>query len=622
MQPPRAPRPLWLWLWLALGLGLAPPPAALARTSWWHTAVIYHVYPLSFLDSNGDGVGDLNGVIQKLPYVADLGVDALRLAPVFRRGMHGCPEAGVVDFRAVAPVLGTADDMERLLRRAREFGLRVILDIEPNHSSRDHEWFQKSVKRVAPFTDLYVWRNGKANSSNNNGIPDPPNNWLSVHGGSAWEWNSERQQFYLHQFGVDHPDFNYRHYKVIEEMKDILTFWLEKGVAGFAMKDVSFLLEDNQFHDERELYDRNNSSTDYSSLTHVYTHDVNDTYSLVETWKQLLETFAHKTDRVSRLLMIEADPDHIMNYYGPSISQTGGANFPINSFFVAQLTNESNAMDYSEAVHHWHVYMHDGRWPNWMLGSPDISRVASRISPYLVDGLNMLLMLLPGTALSYSGEEIGMTDTEMLNFNKSRCFKHCHLQPHNWHQIISKYSSRTPFQWDSSTSAGFSTNMSTWLPVNRNYRSVNLHLQRAASNSHYRVFRRLVAMRQEATIRKGQLAMHALSDFVLSFSRSLQDKDTFVTIINFGANTVEVNLKPYNLPKIVLVHTASVNSRYRMSDRVHSKKIELQPYSSVVVTTGKAYEYQYPNGVSSVHFEFTIHLLNSLFTLSLLVIFF
>lgn len=235
---------------------------------WWQKSIFYQIYPRSFKDSDGDGIGDIRGVISKLEYLKDINVESTWLSPIFKSPMKDFGY-DISDFYAIDPMFGTMKDIEELFRKAKELGLKIILDFVPNHTSDESEWFQLSVNRTEPYTDYYVWHDGKLV----NGQRQPPNNWNSMFYGSAWQWNSVRQQYYLHQFLVSQPDLNYRNPKVVEEMKNVIRFWLKKGAAGFRVDAINHLFEAADFRDE-PLSGKTSDPLAYHYTSKHFTRDI------------------------------------------------------------------------------------------------------------------------------------------------------------------------------------------------------------------------------------------------------------------------------------------------------------------------------------------------------------
>nr|CAD7415550.1 unnamed protein product [Timema poppensis] len=256
---------------------------------WWETAVFYQVYTRSFKDSDGDGIGDLQGITENLDYLSDLGVSVVCLAPIFSSPMvdFGYDIDNYID---IDPIFGTLKDFERLVEKAKRLGIKVILDFVPNHTSKQHEWFLKSRQREEPYTDYYVWRDSPGRSTSIR----PPNNWLSVFGGSAWTWDNVRGQYFLHQFTEDQPDLNFRCPAVRQEMK-VRAF-------GFRVDAVSHLFEDYQFRDEPESV-LDAEDWEYTFLEHPLTRDLSQNYWLVQEWRQVLDEFASGVDNVTRTLL-------------------------------------------------------------------------------------------------------------------------------------------------------------------------------------------------------------------------------------------------------------------------------------------------------------------------------
>lgn len=236
---------------------------------WWQSAIIYQIYPRSFVDSDGDGVGDLRGITTKLQYLAETGVQAVWLSPIYQSPMVDFGY-DISDFRAVHYEYGTLDDFDELMAEAQRLGMRVLLDLVPNHSSDQCEWFQRSVARDPGFEDYYVWHDGVPDAF---GAPQPPNNWLSVFHGSAWTWQPERGQFYLHQFTRQQPDLNYRNPLVVQEMEDVMAFWLERGVSGFRVDAVNHLFEAADLPDE-PVSGQTTDPQAYEYLQHYFTRDL------------------------------------------------------------------------------------------------------------------------------------------------------------------------------------------------------------------------------------------------------------------------------------------------------------------------------------------------------------
>ncbi|KAJ4434274.1 hypothetical protein ANN_22826 [Periplaneta americana] len=415
---------------------------------WWQTAVFYQIYPRSFKDSDGNGVGDLNGITQKLDYLKDLGVGAVWLSPIYKSPMADFGY-DISDFEDIDPIFGTLNDFDRLQRRTKELGIKLILDFVPNHSSDQHEWFIKSARREDPYTDYYTWADGKVDPLT--GERSEPNNWLSVFRGSAWTWNEQRQQYYLHQFAIEQPDLNYRNPAVVEEMKNVVRFWLNKGVDGFRMDAIPFLFEDASFSDEAPSGDPNAKPGDHANLVHNMTQNLPETYDMITQWRAVLDE-KKAEDNVTRLMMVEAyaNLEHTMAYYGNNT--VPGGHFPFNFLFITHLNNESSAAQIRGTINMWMREMREERWPNWVIGNHDQHRVASRFGPELADGLNMLALLLPGSVITYNGEEIGMedgfvswndtVDPQGINAGEDR------------YLIMSRDFERTPFHWDNSTSSG------------------------------------------------------------------------------------------------------------------------------------------------------------------------
>ncbi|XP_055372352.1 maltase A1-like [Condylostylus longicornis] len=419
---------------------------------WWETSSFYQIYPRSFKDSNGDGIGDLKGIKSKLQHLKDIGVNATWLSPIYKSPMVDFGY-DISDFYEINPDYGTMKDFEELIEEAKKLGIKIILDFVPNHSSDENIWFQKSIKRIEPYTDYYVWHKGKPNPDG--GRPLPPSNWLQAFRGSAWEWNEERQEYYLHQFDIKQPDLNYRNPVVVEQMKHVLRYWLNKGVAGFRVDAVPWCFEvapkNGEYPDEPPSgFTQDKEEAAY--LSHIYTQDQPETVDMVFQWRQLLDDYQRIHGGDTRVLMIEtySSLDNVMKFYGTRSIK--GAQMPFNFQFILQGNKDSSAKDITNIIKSWFNNMPGAYTPNWVMGNHDQRRVASRYGVDKIDTMNMILMILPGAAITYNGDEIGMIDGD-IKFEDSKDPAAIRAGPEKY-QKFTRDPARTPMQWDDSTSAG------------------------------------------------------------------------------------------------------------------------------------------------------------------------
>ena len=545
------------------------------NNDWWKDAVIYQIYPRSFKDNNGDGIGDLNGITSKLEHLKDIGVDALWLSPIYTS-----PQVDfgydIANFTNVDSDYGTLDDFKNLVTKAKSLGLRVILDYVPNHSSHKHPWFEKSVQRIKPYDDFYIWKNG----TTVNGVKKPPNNWLSTFKGSAWEWNQQRGQYYLHQFAIGQPDLNYRNKDLNQAMKDVFTFWMDRGVDGFRIDAINVLIEDIRMRDEPKSNNTNAAPDEYEYLEHIYTRDQNETYDVLKSWRTLLDEYAkkHKTD--DKFLITEAYTTIplTLKYF------TSGSN-PFNFMFISSLSGSSSAVDFKRTIDTWLNNLPKGNVSNWVTGNHDQHRVGSRYGAKKADMITMLAGVLPGITVVYNGDEIGMLDKN-LTWNETQDVWGCNAGPEKYH-LTSRDPERTPFQWDNTTSAGFSTNKKTWLPVHENYKTLNLAAQKLASVSHYKVFKALTNLKKTIlNPGKGSVDVDLISKDVLGVVRRLKGTSPVALLINTSDKDTVVDASSWlNIPKQLVVYTASVDSKINVGTSINGNVVKLPGSASVILTS-------------------------------------
>lgn len=515
---------------------------SLTATEWWQKSGFYQIYPRSFKDSNGDGIGDLNGITQKLPYLQSLGVKAFWLSPIYKSPMADFGY-DIADFRDIQPEYGTLKDFEALVTEAKRLGLKAILDFVPNHSSDEHEWFVKSENRVAGYEDYYVWHDGIPGSNLDQN--DPPNNWVENFYGSAWKWSEKRRQYYLHQFHYKQPDLNYRNPNVVEEMKNILRFWLDKGVDGFRIDAVNWLFEDSNFQDE-PVSGSSNDPLLYEYLNHIYTQDLPETVDMVYQWRAVMDEYKLQHGGDTRVIMTEAWTDlSTLKTYFQDENGRQGSQMPFNFQLILRLDSTKNkASDFKTVIDSWLDTVPSEHTPNWVLGNHDRRRVASRMGgEHMADIMEMVQLSIPGVSVTYQGEEIGMTDYELTwaeTVDPAAC-----LRPQEIFQQYTRDPARTPFQWDSSSNAGFTNYSKPWLPVSPSYTTVNVEVEEQASWSHLKVFKALMQLRESDDFHNCHYQTAVLGNNVFAILRSGPDlgkSEVFVTVVNLSNSTSTVNL--------------------------------------------------------------------------------
>ncbi|XP_030763759.1 maltase 1-like [Sitophilus oryzae] len=523
---------------------------------WWKSSVIYQIYPRSFKDSDNDGIGDLQGIISKIDYFVELGVDAIWLSPIYKSPMV---DAGydISDYRSIAPEYGNLSDFKELLEAAHKNGLKLILDFVPNHTSNLHEWFNKSVAREEGYEDYYLWNDGYVDDD---GVRQPPNNWLSLWSFSGWEWNEQRQQYYFHQFSIQQPDLNYRSEKVRQEMKDILTYWLDIGVDGFRVDAVPHIYEDELLRDEPIVPDSGVDDTNWNYLNHIYTKDQPETFELVYSWRTHLDNYTNTVGGDTRMFMTEcsSDMENLVKYYGNENGTVLGAHFTFNFYFLG-INENTTAADLQSDITVWYQNLPSIYTFNWLTGNHDNHRVASKVGQSRVDAYNMLISFLDGVTITYMAEEIGQENGEVTceQGQDPSAIKNC-----TTFNETTRDFERTPFQWDNSTNAGFNEGAPTWLPVSSKYLETNLQEERLASRSHYHVYTDLVQLKASLSAYNSSYIFvnSLLNNRLLEVQKALDDphQSTYRLYFNTGNEALTVSLdQNYTvvIPSVNLAYT-------------------------------------------------------------------
>ncbi len=522
---------------------------------WWQTGIIYQIYPRSFQDASGDGVGDLRGIISRLDHLQWLGVTAIWISPCFRSPMKDFGY-DVSDYRDIDPLFGTLSDMDDLIAAAHERAIRVILDFVPNHTSDQHPWFSESrSSRDNPKRDWYIWRDAKPDGS-------PPNNWLANFGGIGWEWDEHTSQFYYHAFLKEQPDLNWRNPEVREAMLSVLRFWLDRGVDGFRVDVMYHLIKDEQLRDNPENPDWKEGAYPYSRLLAVYSQDQPEVHDVV---REMRETFDEYDERVI-IGEIYVPIPQLVKYYG---TNNDGAHLPYNFQLLLQ---PWNARRIGAVIDEYEAALPDGAWPNWVLGNHDRPRVAGRVGRAQARVAAMLLLTLRGTPTLYYGDELGM-DNVIIPPEKV-------VDPLGLTFRISRDPMRTPMQWDASPNGGFSAAGETWLPLSPDFAEHNVDAERDDAGSVLTLHRRLIHLRQsEATLMAGAYApVHADGD-VLAYTRR-HDGDGFLVALNFGGHPQTVELDASLAGRVALSTHLD-----REGDAV-SGSLALRPDEGVVIRLG------------------------------------
>ncbi|RTL51294.1 MAG: DUF3459 domain-containing protein [Bradyrhizobiaceae bacterium] len=481
---------------------------------WWQSGVLYQIYPRSFQDSDGDGVGDLRGIIARLPYLRELGVDALWLSPVFPSPMADFGY-DISDYTGIDPLFGAMADFDALVAAAHAQGLKVILDLVPNHTSDRHPWFIESrSSRNNPKRDWYIWRDGQGSG--------PPNNWLSEFGGSAWQFDEASGQYYYHAFLRSQPDLNWRNPDVREAMHEVMRFWLRRGVDGFRVDVMWHLIKDAQFRDDPPNPDFMAGMPPYQELSHIHSTDRPEVQDIVAGLRRVMDEFE---DRVL-IGEIYLPPEKLTAYYGKNLD---GAQLPFNFSLIG---TPWTAQSVGDLIDRYEKVLPQGAWPNWVLGNHDRMRLASRIGEDQARLAAMLLLTLRGTPTLYYGDEIGMTQVTIPP-DRVRDPWEKNLPGRG----LGRDGCRTPMQWDQSRHAGF-TNGEPWLPLGDDFARRNVAAETADKTSMLNLYRALLDLRRK----RPELA-------VGSYRRILQDGDLLVyqrehqgrgliVALNFGSHII------------------------------------------------------------------------------------
>ncbi len=529
------------------------PNTTLLRERWPEGAVVYHIYPRSFQDSNGDGVGDLKGIEQRLDYLQSLGVTALWLSPFYPSPMADFGY-DIADYYDVDELFGTLDDFRSLLTAAHNHDIKVIIDLVPNHTSDAHQWFiDSSASRDNPKSDWYIWRDAKDHDARGN--PIAPNNWLDVlTGHSAWQWNETRGQFYLHSFDVRQPDLNWTNPEVREAFKNIMRYWLDMGVDGFRVDAVYWLAKDPLLHDDPEN-PKYRASEDllYEALLHTKSCGWPPVYAYLSEMCDVLKEpeFTSK----ERFMVTEAYPERhnvLSAYLQFYVGMDPAVAAPFNFEGTALPWEVAPWRDFLSRFHTALDELSPLCVASYAFGNHDKPRVASRIGVNEARSAAVMLLTLPGMAFIYYGEELGMQDVAIPI---DRVRDPAALgDPKNG---IGRDPERTPMQWSAAENAGF-TQGTPWLPIADDYTSVNVETQSLNAQSSLTLYRTLGTLRRDsATLKRGSLSVHSSGcDDVLAYDRALNGHEQYVTYVNFADQTRICTIEPNNTLTLVVSSAA------------------------------------------------------------------
>lgn len=466
-------------------------------TRWWATGVLYQIYPRSFQDSNGDGIGDLTGIISRLPYLQKLGIDAIWLSPIFPSPMADFGY-DVSDYVGIDPVFGTMDDFDNLVKAAHAIDIKLILDLVPNHTSDQHPWFiESSSSRDNPKRDWYLWRDPKPDGT-------VPNNWISDFGGSAWHYHAATQQYYYHAFLAQQPDLNWRNPEVRRAIYDVMRFWLRRGVDGFRVDVIWHLIKDDQFRDNPINPDFREGRPPHEALCALYSADRPEVLDVVVEMRRVVDEFADR----GLIGEIYLPFERLVAYYGKDLS---GAHLPFN---FALLSAPWNAHAIAKMIHDYESVLPVGAWPNWVLGNHDRPRVASRVGPAQARVAALLLLTLRGTPTMYYGDEIGM---QQVAITPERVRDP--LEKRVPGIGIGRDGCRTPMHWNATAHAGF-TSDEPWLPLAEDCVRKNVETLDADQQSILSFYRAMIELRKVARpLLAGSYVPVATTGDVLAYRR-------------------------------------------------------------------------------------------------------
>ena len=493
-------------------------PEQAISSPWWKGAVIYQVYPRSFADSNGDGIGDLRGVTERLDYIAGLGCDGVWISPFFTSPMKDFGY-DVADYRGVDPIFGTLDDFDALIDRAHRLNLKVMIDQVYSHSSDQHPWFLDSrSSRTSEKADWYVWADPKPDGS-------PPNNWQSVFGGPSWTWDARREQYYHHSFLKEQPQINLHNVEAQNALLEVAKFWLDRGVDGFRIDALNFAMHDPELRDNPPVVNPIKRTRPFDFQHHIYNQGHPDITHFIEK----LRALADRYDAAFTVAEVGGERSaEEMKLYTAGDGRLNSA-YGFDYLYAEALTPAV----VRQTILEWPGAAGEG-WPSWAFSNHDAPRFASRwwTASERDDGVRLallLLMALRGNVILYQGEELGLPQAEVA-------FEHLQ-DPEaiaNWPQTLGRDGARTPMPWTGAADGGFGSDQQ-WLPLDPGHLSFNVEAQEANPSSILNWVRRLISLRHDhAALREGSIRLlDQSSDQIVAFEREF-DGRRVVSVFNLS----------------------------------------------------------------------------------------
>ena len=527
-------------------------PDAYQEQNWWRNAVFYEIYPRSFQDSNKDGIGDLRGITQRLDYLKDLGVDAIWLTPIYPS-----PQVDfgydIADYEAIDPKYGTMADFDRLIAEANKRHIRILMDMVMNHTSDKHKWFiQSRSSKDNPYRDWYVWHDGKGETATDKG--QPPNNWQSDFGHSAWQWDDKTRQYYYHKFYIQQPDLNWNNPKVHQAFKDIIDFWLKKGVGGFRFDAITTLFEDPSFADEDVVLDKNGQPTINAYGDQVLKGDKTDNlpgvHAVMAEMRADADKFSTGKFPGTRVFIGETYLPNIFEL----LKQYGTAEHPefqLPMDTQILLINKMDAPAFRSKLEDAETEL-GANVPLLVFDNHDNPRLDARYGDGVHDTdiqrvLSTVLFASKGAALFYNGDEIGMKTTPPTRKEDVKD----PVGITGWPKDKGRDGERTPMQWTAGPNAGFTApNAKPWLPVPPNNATINVDTEKADPNSLYNWYQALIRLKKTnpAFAAGDDTMLDNQNASVLSWKRQAAGAPPVVVAVNFTADPQTVNLVGPGLP--------------------------------------------------------------------------